>query len=114
MFPSDRFRLAGATTAELDVLEAEHNLLPDKMRAANEQHFATLDTAGLTQALEVRRGAGLPEIDGDPVHVREETDEDRAAIAADAEQPERDQEDLAAVHALLAPPKPKRSRSQKG
>lgn len=90
-FPSKRFRLAGATDTELDALEAEHLSLPENMRAVNEQHFSTLDTDGLRQALEVRRGAGIPEVE--------------------AEQPERDSEDLAAVRALLNQ-KPKHTRSK--
>jgi hypothetical protein len=59
-FPRKRFHSAGATAAELDALEQEHARLPENMRAVNEKHFASLDTAGLRQALNVRRAAGIP------------------------------------------------------
>jgi hypothetical protein len=58
-FPRNRFALAGATPAELDALEVEHSHLTVAMRASNEHHFDELDTDGLRQALEIRRGAGL-------------------------------------------------------
>jgi hypothetical protein len=61
-FPRKRFELAGATGKELAALEAEHTTLPEAMQAANEQRFATLDTAGLTLALEARREHGIPDV----------------------------------------------------
>lgn len=102
-FPRKRFQEAGATPAELDALEAEHQALPDALRAANEQHFATLDTDGLRDALESRRAAGIETGDQEP------------------EGPVRDPEDLAKVSELLAgagryqetPKAPRRSRAAK-
>jgi hypothetical protein len=80
-FPRKRFQLAGATDVELAALEHEHSGLPENMQAVNEQHFETLDTEGLRDALEVRRDAGIE-------HVGEEV--------APGDDPECEAEDLSA------------------
>jgi hypothetical protein len=80
-FPRNRFQLAGASPVELDALEAEHDALPAAMQAANERHFDTMDTTGLTDALKVRRAHGI--------------------AGVEREVRERDPEDLKVVQALL-------------
>jgi len=55
MLPLDRYARLGATSAELDALQAEYDALPEPQQEIRDSHLASLSDGGLHEDLEARR-----------------------------------------------------------